>query len=140
MTAPECAACRGGWPAAADRIADLGLTVVSLHDDQFFPGWTVVVLKRHACELFELSAAERAVLIEEVTAVARALAAAFRPVKVNYAVLGNVLPHIHWHVIPRLAGDPAPREPVWAVDHDPVRLGSDERRARITAILAHLGR
>jgi diadenosine tetraphosphate (Ap4A) HIT family hydrolase len=136
--ASGCPACQGAWPAADHRVADLGLTVASLHADQFFPGWTVLVLKRHAVELFELNRAERAQLIEEVSAVARALAAAFRPVKVNYGLLGNLLPHIHWHVIPRLRDDPAPREPVWSVPHEPAPLGGDALRERIARIRSHL--
>lgn len=138
MNAGDCPACRGTWPAPEQRIADLGLTVASLHDDQFFPGWTLLVLKRHATELFQLSREERGRLIEEVSAVAEALAAAFGARKVNYELLGNQVPHIHWHVIPRLPADPAPREPVWGVRHEPRRLGSDERRGRIEEIRARL--
>ncbi|HET8579239.1 MAG TPA: HIT family protein, partial [Methylomirabilota bacterium] len=54
-------------------IADLGTSRVYLNEDQFFPGWVLVVLRRHATELYELSAAERAVLIEDVSRVAEAL-------------------------------------------------------------------
>ena len=65
-------------------------------------------------------------------------AAAFRPVKVNYGLLGNQLPHLHWHVIPRLAGDPAPRDAAWGVPHEPVSLEPAARRERIARIRAHL--
>jgi diadenosine tetraphosphate (Ap4A) HIT family hydrolase len=98
----------------------------------------VLVLRRHATELFDLTAPERARLIEEVSDVARALAAAFGARKVNYALFGNQLPHIHWHVIPRLGGDPAPREAVFAVAHEPVRLGAAERGRRIARIRERL--
>jgi diadenosine tetraphosphate (Ap4A) HIT family hydrolase len=141
LTAPApagCDACQGRWPDAADRIAALGESVAYLHADQFFPGWSVLVLRRHATELFHLTAAERARLIEEVSDLARALAAAFGARKVNYALLGNQLPHIHWHVIPRLGDDPAPREPAFAVAHEPVRLGGAERTDRIGRIRARL--
>jgi diadenosine tetraphosphate (Ap4A) HIT family hydrolase len=134
-----CPACRGEWPAAGDRIADLGLSVASLAADQFFPGWTVLVLKRHVTELFHLAPAERAALTEEVAAVAAALAAVFRPAKVNYGLLGNQLPHSHWHVIPRLRDDPAPREAPWGVPHQSVALTAPARDARLAAIRAQLG-
>jgi diadenosine tetraphosphate (Ap4A) HIT family hydrolase len=130
-------ACAGTWPPAAYRIADCGLATAYLHDDQFFPGWTVLVLNRHATELFELAAPERARLMDEVARVAQALAREFRAVKVNYALLGNQLPHIHWHLIPRGSDDPAPREAVWAVAHVPVAPGVDGA-ARIGAIRARL--
>ena len=138
--ASACEACLGDWPAADHRIAELDLTVAYLHADQFFPGWVVLVFRRHATELFELTREERSRLIEDVNTVAQALAAAFEPVKVNYGLLGNQLPHIHWHVIPRLAGDPAPREAVWGVRHEPVRLPAEQLRERIARVRAHLAR
>lgn len=138
MSTLDCPACSGAWPAPEQRIADLGLAVAYLHDDQFFPGWTLLVLKRHATELFQLTREERGRLVEEVSAVAEALAATLRARKVNYELLGNQIAHIHWHVIPRLPDDPAPREPVWGLRHEPRRLTPDERRQRITALQARL--
>jgi diadenosine tetraphosphate (Ap4A) HIT family hydrolase len=122
-----------------DRIAELPGSAVYLHTDQFFPGWSVLVLRRHAIELFELDRGERARLMDEVSDVARALARTFDARKVNYALFGNLLPHVHWHLIPRLANDPAPREPVFAVVHEPVALGAAERSDRIARIRSRLG-
>jgi diadenosine tetraphosphate (Ap4A) HIT family hydrolase len=133
-----CKACAGEWPPKDHQIAALDHTVAYLHDDQFFPGWTVLVLKRHAAELFDLTKDERRQLIEEVSEVALALAMAFEPVKINYELLGNQLPHIHWHIIPRLADDPAPREAVWTVRHEPKLLTPDALRRRITLIRTHI--
>ncbi len=140
MSSPECVACLARWPDPAFRIADLGSTVAYLHDDQFLPGWTLLVLKRHATELYHLSPEERAGLVEEVNAVARALAGAFGARKMNYALLGNQIPHIHWHVVPRRADDPAPQAPPWSVTHAPLRLGAAEREARLALIRQALGR
>lgn len=117
-----CVACQGTWPRQDHFIADLGLSKVYLHDDQFFPGWTVVVFQRHATELFQLAPTERFQLIEEVNRVADISAEVYQAKKMNYELLGNQLPHIHWHIIPRLASDPAPLEPVWRVSHHPLLL------------------
>ena len=126
MSDAACKACQGTWPREDHFIADLGLSKAYLHDDQFFPGWTVVVFQRHATELFHLAPTERMQLIEEVNLVAKTLAHVFAAKKLNYELLGNQLPHIHWHLIPRLATDPAPLEPVWRVPHEPVlRAGPD---------------
>ena len=120
MTDPACKACSGTWPRADHFIADLGLSNAYLHDDQFFPGWIVVVFKRHATELFHLAPTERIQLMEEVNLLAKVVAHVYEARKINYELLGNQLPHIHWHVIPRLANDQAPLEPVWLVQHKPM--------------------
>ena len=109
MSGDGCPACTEQWPSSAQRIVDCGSSVAYLHDDQFFAGWTFLVLKRHATELWQLEPAERAALIEEVTRVARAVGTAFGAVKMNYELLGNAIPHIHWHLVPRLPDDPAAR-------------------------------
>jgi diadenosine tetraphosphate (Ap4A) HIT family hydrolase len=119
-------------------IADLGTSRAYLNEDQFFAGWVFVVLKRHALELYDLEPQERASLIEEVSRVARALADVYRPVKMNYELLGNQVPHIHWHLVPRLADDPEPGWPVWRVPHDPKPLPADEVARRIARIRAAL--
>ncbi len=134
VTDPSCKACQGAWPRADHFIADLGLTKAYLHEDQFFAGWTVLVLTRHATELFQLSSHERAALIEDVSLAADRLAAEFQARKINYELLGNQLPHIHWHLIPRLAGDPAPLTPVWQVDHRPLLLQGPPLQDRIARI------
>ena len=129
MTDPECHVCAGAWPRADHFIIDLGLSKVYLHDDQFFPGWTVVVFQRHATELFHLAPTERIQLMEEVNLVARAVAQTYDARKINYELLGNQLPHIHWHIIPRLATDPAPLQPVWRVRHEPIPCSGSELQA-----------
>jgi len=139
VTSPACPACTGQWPAPEQRIADCGSRIAYLHDDQFFGGWTFLVLKRHATELWQLEAAERTRLIEEITRVAQALGAAFGAVKMNYELLGNAIAHIHWHLIPRRADDPSPRQPVWTVAHEPRRLAAGEMAERIALIRSHLG-
>jgi len=124
ITEPACNACKGSWPRSDHFIADLGLSKAYLHDDQFFPGWTVVVFKRQVTELFHLVPTERIQLMEEVNRVAKTLAHVFEARKINYKLLGNQLPHIHWHLIPRLATDPAPLQPIWRVEHTPHATGS----------------
>lgn len=134
MTGPFCKACSGEWPRSDHFIADCGQTRAYLHEDQFFPGWTILVLKRHATELFHLSIEERAGMIEEVARMAEILACEYGAVKVNYELLGNQMPHIHWHLIPRMKSDPAPLDPVWNVIHAPKLLVPDQL-AKSTACL-----
>jgi diadenosine tetraphosphate (Ap4A) HIT family hydrolase len=69
----------------------------------------VVALKRHANELFELSDDELADYWRDVADAAAAIQRVFAPVKINYAVLGNLCPHIHCHLLPQFATDDPPR-------------------------------
>lgn len=116
------------------RVAEMERTLVLLNRDQFFPGYCFVVARDHVTELFHLERLERATVMEEVTAVAAAVAAAFRPDKVNYELLGNMVPHMHWHVVPRFRTDPLWPRPIWAEPHDEVILTSVEYAERIHLI------
>ena len=138
MSDPSCNACSGTWPSSDHFIADLGLSMAYLHEDQFFPGWAVVVFKRHATELFHLAPTERIQLMEEVSRFAKVLAETFDARKMNYGLLGNQMPHIHWHLIPRLASDAAPLEPVWRIPHDRLALSADQLRTTIERIKKRL--
>ena len=139
MTAAICPMCERVGGEGDLHIAGLPTARAYLNEDQFFPGWVFVVLRRHASELYELSAEERAAHIEDVSRVAGALAAVYRPVKMNYELLGNQVPHIHWHLVPRLSGDPDPQWPVWRTVHEPRLLQPAERTERIAAIRRALG-
>lgn len=81
------------------------------------PGYTYVIWKRgHVAEPTALSAQEASGYWLEVLDVARALEAVYRPRKTNYETLGNAIPHLHTHVVPRPADDPAPNGPLpWDV-------------------------
>lgn len=79
-----------------------------------FPGFCRVVWRDHVAEMSELSAADARHLLAAVSAVERALRELLRPDKINLASLGNVVPHLHWHVIPRWRDDSHFPRPIWA--------------------------
>ena len=103
-------------------------------------GYTIVIWRgRHVAEPTELEPDEAARSWLEVLRVARALEEHLRPVKTNYDTLGNALPHLHTHVVPRFAEDPRPGWPFPFPDGEPPqipeeRLGSDADALR--ALLA----
>jgi diadenosine tetraphosphate (Ap4A) HIT family hydrolase len=134
MTAPACVMCGKYGGDGPLLIAELGTSRAFLHEDQFFPGYVLLVLRRHATELYQLEAGERRAHLEEVSRVAEALARVFRPVKMNYELLGNQVPHIHWHLVPRLPTDPDLLSPIWRVDHQPAPLAPAAARERIESI------
>lgn len=116
------------------RIAELEHCYVTLNSDQFFPGYCFVFAKNHVTELFHLDAATRSGIIEEVNRVAAALYAAFTPTKINYELLGNMVPHMHWHIVPRFTADPLWPRPIWSEPHEPAPLSPADSAARIALI------
>ena len=123
------------WDTEPDlRIAELDRCCVLLNRDQFFPGYTFVIARDHVTELFHLDRKVRQELIEEVTMVAASLYNLFKPAKMNYELLGNMVPHMHWHLVPRFVTDPLWPRPIWSEPHDPVVLTPDEYARRIAQI------
>jgi diadenosine tetraphosphate (Ap4A) HIT family hydrolase len=103
-------------------------------------GYSVVIWRgRHVAEPTELDADEAAAYWSELLCAGRALEEHFEPVKMNYDLLGNSLPHLHAHVIPRFADDPKPGWPFPFPDDDPGPHPQAEFRADLEALRARLG-
>lgn len=102
-------------------------------------GYTIVVWRgRHVAEPTELAGDEGAAYWLEVTRVARALEAHLRPVKMNLNVLGNSLPHLHTHVLPRYADDPRPGWPFPFPEAEPAPIDEPAFRGDVDALRALL--
>lgn len=86
-------------------IAELETGYVMLGWFQRFKGYTVFQCKQHGPELFDLDYDFRTKHFNEVSLVAQAINNIFHPNKMNYELLGNGCPHIHWHLYPRKKGD-----------------------------------
>jgi diadenosine tetraphosphate (Ap4A) HIT family hydrolase len=123
------------WESDAElRIAELDHSYVILNRDQFFPGYTLLFSKTHVTEMFHLDRRVRGELMEEVSRTAKALFNVFRPDKINYELLGNMVPHMHWHLVPRFASEKVWPRPIWAEPHDELFLTSEEYRRLIAQI------
>ena len=85
-----------------------------------YPGFCRVIWQAHVKEMTDLSEEDRTHLMEVVFAVESVLRELLEPEKINLATLGNVVPHILWHVIPRYADDPHFPQPIWAKAQRPV--------------------
>ncbi len=79
-----------------------------------FPGYCRVIWNGHVAEMSDLDAAGRRHLMNVVCAVETALRGLVAPDKINLASLGNLVPHLHWHVIPRWRDDSRFPAPIWA--------------------------
>lgn len=134
MTTAHCPMC-DRWQTDADlRIAELEHSYLILNRDQFFPGYCLLFTKQHQTELFQLDQTVRQGMMEEVTRTAQALATCFQPDKLNYELLGNMVPHIHWHLIPRFRRDALWPRPIWSEPHQELQLAADEYRQRCDLI------
>ena len=90
-----------------------------------------VVWNAHVAEFSDLSAAERAHCMEAVALVEQALREHLAPTKVNLAALGNMVPHLHWHVIARFGWDSHFPSPVWAVAQRPSPAAQEDAVRRL---------
>lgn len=82
-------------------------------DDADHPAFYRVVANRHVVEFSDLSSIQRQRCMALVAAVERVLITALRPTKLNLAAFGNLVPHLHWHVIARFDDDSHFPNPVW---------------------------
>lgn len=105
-----CVFCRdaGGEIVWSNTLA----RVVNINNEDH-PAFCRVILQRHAREMTDLSESERAGLMRIVFAAEQAQRQLLEPEKINLACFGNMVPHVHWHVIPRFRLDPHYPNPVW---------------------------
>ncbi len=137
LTAPECELCDC---SAESVLWQDGFCRVVLVDDAAYPGFCRVILARHISEMTDLTAAERTRLMDAVFATEAALREVLAPDKINLASLGNAVPHLHWHVIPRYRDDAHFPGAIWAEPRrgTPAR-GAPDRGALARALKRRLG-
>lgn len=132
MSAAACPLCATDGGALVWRGAHLR---VIRADEVGFPAFYRVVWNTHVAEFSDLDAASRQHCMEVVTVVEQALRDHLQPTKINLAALGNVVPHLHWHVIARFQGDSHFPAPVWAAAvRDRVPAHEDAVRAKLPAL------
>ncbi len=94
---------------------------VVLVGEPAYAGFCRVIWQAHVAEMTDLAPAQRRHLMELVFGVETALRQVLKPTKINLASLGNQVPHVHWHVIPRFADDASFPDAIWAA---PRRAGA----------------
>jgi diadenosine tetraphosphate (Ap4A) HIT family hydrolase len=139
-TTPPCGICAmidrikaGKFP---DFIAELNSCYVILGDQQFYRGYCVLFAKIHATELYLMPAEAARALFDEMRLTAEAIATIVKPWKMNYECLGNLIPHVHWHLLPRYESDELRHGPVWLRPEAERKVTLDEtdRRALMVSL------
>lgn len=133
---PMCADAHLPTNEHGDLIAELPGSYARLPVNQTQPGYTALIAKRHASELYDLTSEELALFWRDVAAVGRTVVALFSPVKLDYLVMGHLCPHVHCHVYPQYEHND-PHALINPQDGD-LRLDDVEWTQRISAIRRHL--
>lgn len=95
-------------------VADLTVSAVGVYSDARFPGRSLLVLNEHYEDLTHLPLDVAAAFHADLRAYADALREVTGAQRLNYAVLGNAEPHVHWHIFPRHPQtEPAPDKSPW---------------------------
>ncbi len=111
---PACVEVRSGERANEHGyfVADLDVSRLRLAANQYVNGYCVLLCNTHVREPYELSTEERSLFFEDLMRVGQALETVFKPLKMNFNILGNAVPHLHAHILPRYYGDPEPHRPI----------------------------
>lgn len=137
----NCKMCRSLQNVKDDSylIMELETGYVILGWFQRFRGYTVFTCKEHGPELHDLEHDFKIRHLEEMTIVANAICNLFKPDKLNYELLGNGCPHIHWHLYPRRKGDTPIVSSVYQLPNselfDEAYCPSDEEREALKALI-----
>lgn len=117
-------------------IAELPETYAVLGENQGCRGWCVLILKEHKEHLTDMGISRQARIFQDVARLAGAVRLVTAPVRINYECLGNVVPHVHWHVIPRHTDDPDPTKPVWGWPAEKLKgkLTDDDRSVLVSQL------
>ena len=137
MTSLPCSLCSEEGGRVVYRDALLRVVLV---DDADLPGFARVIVNAHAKEMTDLDVPARTAVLNAVLLAEEVVRRALDPHKVNVASLGNVVPHVHWHVIPRFTDDAFFPQPIWGVrqrETQPALLAA--RRAKVDALATALG-
>jgi diadenosine tetraphosphate (Ap4A) HIT family hydrolase len=116
------------------RIAELASGIAILNVDQTYRGRSLLIHRRHVESLLALSDAEYARFNDDMRRLTAAVHATVKAERMNCAALGNVVPHLHWHVIPRFDDDPNRGGPPWPVS--PAPLDGEEAYRRLAGEIA----
>lgn len=95
-----------------------GYAVLSKYQYKYHRGYTIFVCKEHATELHQLEERFKLSFLKDMSQIAEAVFKAFNPDKLNYELLGNSEPHLHWHLFPRYKNDPNFSRPIWVVNKE----------------------
>jgi diadenosine tetraphosphate (Ap4A) HIT family hydrolase len=129
---PDCSMCQDPMLAMdgsqfPQKIAELDVCTALVNRDwQFYKGSTILVYQDHVTELHHLPLELQSRFLADASRVATALEKAFPGLKLNHGLFGNVMPHLHWHMVVRRQTDPDSKATIWESPIPNLNLSDDE--------------
>ncbi len=112
---------------------------VVLVDDHNYPGFCRVIWNAHVKEVTDLPELDRMLLMDVLWQVELVVREVMQPEKINLASFGNMVPHLHWHIIPRYVDDAHFPQPVWGqAQRSPEPASLQVRRERLDGLRAKM--
>ncbi|QVL31113.1 HIT family protein [Telmatocola sphagniphila] len=131
MTSTTCPFCQKLQNLAAlppeDIVWEFENSVAFLGPWQYYTGYCVLISKTHHSELSQLGP-RRSAFLDEMATLAEAVEKAYQPHKLNYELLGNQVPHLHWHLFPRSLQEPDRLRAAWFELEKADRSPEEKRR------------
>ncbi|HLX53178.1 MAG TPA: HIT family protein [Aquella sp.] len=106
----DCPLCK---PENEDIIFTNELFRIIHVEDKFYPGYFRLILNRHVAEMTDIDEEDACKVLSALLIIERHIREILNPYKVNLASLGNMVPHLHWHIIPRYKNDRHFPNPIW---------------------------
>ena len=97
-------------------------------DDPLFPGYFRVIWNKHIAEMSDLTDDERQFLEKVLLTVEKVVREQMQPDKINWAQFGNMVPHLHWHLIPRYKDDTHFPESIWGMQQRKISSNLTDRK------------
>lgn len=110
LSGKACPICQRSRPL--DVIAELEASWGTMQELAPVRGYVCLVSRIHAVELHDLPTDAATAFMRDMQRVSKAIVAVIAPVKINYEIHGNSLPHLHMHFFPRYRGDAFEGKPI----------------------------
>ncbi|WP_413306610.1 HIT family protein [Bacillus sp. 1P10SD] len=120
------------------EISKLPSSILYLNRDQTHKGRCIIAFHSHKRELFELSEVELTAFMKDVSIAAEAIQRAFKADKINYAIYGDLVSHLHFHLVPKYEGGPEWGEAFVNSPISRLLMKDSDNRERIEGILEQL--
>lgn len=119
-----------------DYVCDLPFCTVLFEDNRNYPWIFLVPKKDNVKSMRDLTHSEHLTLMSEIEKAEQVMAELFHPTQTNVAMIGNMTPQLHVHIICRFEGDPAWPGTVWS--EKAVPYAAEEKKEIIEKIKAAL--